>query len=241
MNVGETGEKVTDSKGNITLKVTDRLGRIKKVTAEGKTTTYEYFDNGNKRSVQYQDGSREEFTYYKDNRLNTLINKTANGSVLESYSYTYDGAHNQTSKVDKKGTTIYNYDSLNRLETVTEPSGNVTRYEFDMAGNRTKETFTKALIINNVLRTITSYSYNEQNRLMRYSKVNEVKAKEVIVIDPCERLSQELIYGCKYMLEHVSCISCETVQRTCKYECESCLSYQMPEVMSFARSTKEAS
>ncbi|WP_035381784.1 RHS repeat domain-containing protein, partial [Fervidicella metallireducens] len=78
--------------------------------------------------MQYQDGSREEFTYYKDNLLKTLVNKKSDGTVFESYSYTYDGAHNQTSKVDKKGTTIYTYDKLNRLETVTEPSGKVTSY-----------------------------------------------------------------------------------------------------------------
>ncbi|EYE87369.1 hypothetical protein Q428_13665, partial [Fervidicella metallireducens AeB] len=75
VDIGEIAEKVTDPKGNISLNIYDKVGRLKKVTAEGRTTTYEYFDNGNKKAVQYQDGSSEEFTYYKDNLLKTLVNK----------------------------------------------------------------------------------------------------------------------------------------------------------------------
>ncbi|WP_133051135.1 RHS repeat domain-containing protein, partial [Ruminiclostridium hungatei] len=59
------------------------------------------------------------------------MNKKADGSSIDSYSYTYDGAHNQISKTDTKGATNYEYDSLNRLEKVTEPNGRTTSYTFD--------------------------------------------------------------------------------------------------------------
>ena len=80
--------------------------------------------------------------------------------------YTYDAAGNQTSKTETvantaRGTTTYQYDALNRLETVTEPGGKTTEYTYDAAGNRTSENVTEASIT-----TITSYTYNAQNRMM---------------------------------------------------------------------------
>lgn len=158
---GFTAEKTTDPKGNITQKTYDKTGRLSAVTADGKTTTYLYYDNGNRQSVIYPDGSKEEYTYYQNNLNKTLTNKKADGTVIDTYSYTYDEANNQTSKTDGKGLTTYTYDSLNRLESVTETNGKITRYTFDKAGNRLTEAVT---IDGNT--GVTIYTYNEQNRLM---------------------------------------------------------------------------
>ena len=105
---------------------------------------------------------------------NTKLDAAGN-TIIDSYSYTYDAAHNQTSKTDAKGVTSYTYDVLNRLETVTEPSGTLeapstttTAYTYDAAGNRETETITKGTQI-----TVNTYIYNEQNRLTRVeTKVN---------------------------------------------------------------------
>ena len=68
VGTGEVAEASTDPKGNITTKVYDRVGRLKKVAdgnfATGDITTYTYYDNGNRDSVEYPDRSREEYTYY---------------------------------------------------------------------------------------------------------------------------------------------------------------------------------
>ena len=157
---GNWAESTTDPKGNETVKTYDRAGRLKTVTAEGKTTTYNYYDNGARESVEYSDGSREAYTYYKDNLLRTLINTKADGTVIDNYSYTYDAAHNETSKVDAKGTTVYTYDELNRLETITEPNGRTTSYRYDRAGNREWEAISEGSNS-----TVKHYRYNEQNRL----------------------------------------------------------------------------
>ncbi len=162
---GETAEKTIDPKGNITIKTYDNINRQKTVTADGNTTTYIYNANGTKQSVTYQDGTTEEYTYYKNNKNKTLTNKKADGTTIESYSYTYDANGNQTTKTDAKGTTTYTYDSQNRLQTITEPNGSTTTYTYDKAGNRTKETNTQNSNI-----TETTYTYNEQNRLLQTNK-----------------------------------------------------------------------
>lgn len=172
---GCTGERSTDPKGHITTKVFDRVGRLYTVTADGGTTTYAYYDNGNRQSVVYPGGAREDYTYDKNNRNKTLANKKADGTVIDSYSYTYDGAGNQISKTDQKGTTAYTYDSLNRLESVTDPAGIITRYTFDQAGNRLTE-----LVAGGENSKVTLYAYNEQNRLLNTTTVQGGESQKVV-------------------------------------------------------------
>ncbi|MGB8451173.1 MAG: RHS repeat-associated core domain-containing protein, partial [Anaerocolumna sp.] len=151
------------------------------MTYEGVKKKVAYYANGNRVSVIYSDGSREEYTYYPNNQVKTLINKRPDGSIMDSYSYTYDNAGNQLTKHEvingvEKGTTTYTYDTLNRLLTVTEPQGRVTTYEYDKAGNRLKETIT--ITDNSSGSTVTTehaYTYNNQNRLTDITtKVNNV-------------------------------------------------------------------
>ncbi len=164
---GLFSEITTDPKNNHTKKIYDKAGRLYKVIADGKTTTYEYYNDGSRKSVTYADGAKEEYTYYRDGLNRTLVNKKADGSVIDSYSYTYDGAHNQSSKTDSKGVTSYEYDSLNRLEKVTEPNGRTTSYTFDKAGNRLTEMILAVASVTgtSITSVTTSYTYNEQNRL----------------------------------------------------------------------------
>ena len=174
---GSTAEKSRDPKGNETTKVTDAAGRLIYVISEGKVTAYSYDENGNRSKVVYPDGkTKEEYEYYKDNLLKKLINIKADGTTMDEYSYSYDGAHNQTSKTEiingkEKGTTSYSYDKLNRLIKIQEPiketetAGRITSYTYDAAGNRETErtTTSKAAATKT---TLITYKYNEQNRLM---------------------------------------------------------------------------
>ncbi|MEN6314097.1 MAG: RHS repeat-associated core domain-containing protein [Clostridiaceae bacterium] len=160
VDTGCVKETSLDPKGNLTEKVYDRAGRLWIVTTDGKTTVYSYYDNGSRQSAAYQDGSREDYTYFADNLLCTLTNKKADGTVIDTYTYEYDAAHNQTGKTDSRGSTAYTYDALNRLETIAEPIGRSTTYTYDSAGNRKTET-----VAYGGSTIISSSSYNEQNRL----------------------------------------------------------------------------
>ncbi len=169
IDFGCWAETTTDPKQNVTTKVYDKAGRLWKVTSDGKTSTYTYYNNGSRQSIEYTGGTREDYTYYKDGLLWTLKNyKKTNGAetLIDSYVYEYDAAHNQTSKDEcinnvSKGVTTYSYDCLNRLENITEPnSTKTTIYTYDAAGNRETET-----VISGTTKKKTTYSNNEQNRL----------------------------------------------------------------------------
>ncbi|MDP4144966.1 MAG: right-handed parallel beta-helix repeat-containing protein, partial [Bacillota bacterium] len=175
VDAGCTEEKDTDAKGNVILKIYDKAGRLQKVIADGNTTTYNYYDNGNLQSVVYQGGANEQYTYYSNNLLKTLTDSNSDGTLIDKYAYTYDGAKNMLSKADSKGTTNYTYDVLNRLYTVTDPSGSVTVYTYDASGNRATAT-----TVNGVDTTLISYDNNDQNRLMgTETKVNNITTEKV--------------------------------------------------------------
>lgn len=167
MDTGCTAETSTDPKGNITTKIYDRVGRLLNVTADGKTTTYVYNDDGSQKSVTTAGVSSEEYTYDGNKRITGLTNKNSSGAAVDTYSYTYDNANNQVTKTDSKGLTKYEYDTLNRLSKVTEPTGKATTYTFDGAGNRSTQTITNGSNVD-----VTTYSYNDQNRLQNAVTVN---------------------------------------------------------------------
>ncbi len=160
MSPGFTAETTTDPKSNVTQKIYDKTGRMTSVVNGSMTTTYSYYNDGSKHLTTYAGGATEEYTYTPDNLLYTLVNRKADLSLIDSYTYTYDDAHNMLTKVDAKGTTSYLYDELNRLSQVTESGGRVTAYTFDASGNRATQIVT---LSGNV--TLTTYAYDLQNRL----------------------------------------------------------------------------
>ena len=160
LTVGVYAESIKDPKGNVTLREFDKAGRLVAVTADGKTTQYEYYANGSKSCVRYPDGSEAEYTYTENGLPQTIINRNAGGQAIESYQYLYDAANNLIKITDHKGITEYTYDSMNRIAAITEPSARKTSYSYDYAGNRETET-----VIQNNQCTETRYLYGEQNRL----------------------------------------------------------------------------
>jgi len=81
-------------------------------------------------------------------------------------SYTYDAAGNRTSVTVPSGTTVYEYDELNRLSEVKDPFGNTTTYTYDAVGNKLSISYSNG--------TITEYTYDKLYRLtkMETRKVN---------------------------------------------------------------------
>ena len=195
---GFKGEKTIDPKGNSTLKVYDKTGKLNAVTAETGTTNYDYYDNGSQKKVTLPNGVTSEYTYDADSRLKTLANKK-DATVIEQYSYDYDAAGNMTKKKDKKGDTAYEYDQLNRIQKVTEPGSKVTSYTYDAAGNRASETANGKTY---------QYTYDNRNRLTQVDATsdavkkvfeydnngNQIKQKDVTKSTNAESVIQENTY-----------------------------------------------
>ncbi|MBJ6362367.1 hypothetical protein ACFOQM_13820, partial [Paenibacillus sp. GCM10012307] len=81
---------LTDVKGNTTEKQYDRLGRLYRVLSnKAVTATYDYYTNGNRKTLTTPGSLTTQYSYYKNNLLKKLDN-LRNGSVQDSYSYTYD-------------------------------------------------------------------------------------------------------------------------------------------------------
>ncbi len=172
---------VTDRQGNTTEYTYDRSSRMETVSFEGRTAAYEYDENGNRKSIDYDGEAEENYTYDKNNRLLELANKKAGGSIISSYSYTYDRAGRQTSKTDSYGKTSYTYDKAGRILKVEAP-GKTTAYTYDGAGNRTSqdETYTSEQTVPAVDGTGISeikyivkrseYVYSNTNRLLKLSE-----------------------------------------------------------------------
>lgn len=155
-------QETSSTSGFTTTKTYDSLQRLSTVNDGSSTITYSYYNNGSRQKTDYGNNTTEVYAYNTDNTLKTLTNSAIN-AVIGIYSYTYDKAGNQTSKIetttDAGITTSYYYDELNRLKKVNENS-KTTIYTYDALGNRKTET------ARTTSGTGKYYTYNDQNRLV---------------------------------------------------------------------------
>ena len=104
------------------------------------------------------------YTYDKCGYLASLVNKK-NGTVLDSYEYSYDQAGNLVASSQKRegmpeatGSYEYGYDEIGRLNRVVKDGSPLRSYTYDAFGNRT---------ILDEAGAKTEYLYNKANQLMR--------------------------------------------------------------------------
>ena len=134
----------------------DFLNRLTDVNDGGQIVTIGYTPIGMRSSTILPNGCKIEYAYDELYRLLSIINKKDDGTVLSSYSYTYDNTINRLTMTDHDSMiTSYQYDNLYQLEKVTNDSGTVT-YDYDPVGNRI--TMTNAV-------GSTAYSYDDANQL----------------------------------------------------------------------------
>ncbi|MCM3068244.1 DNRLRE domain-containing protein [Priestia flexa] len=120
-----------------------------------------YDERGNITSVINSNGTYTTKDYDAGNRLKSLRNYNDEGQLLSTYNYKYDENDNWINVTTDKGTTSYQYDSLNQLTQEILIDGTIIIYEYDKAGNRTKK------IIKKDLQTTTqTYTYDAGNRLV---------------------------------------------------------------------------
>ncbi|MEO3943956.1 RHS repeat-associated core domain-containing protein [Gorillibacterium sp. CAU 1737] len=128
-------QSVTDRLGNKTVYAYDMSNRMVEVTYGDASVRYAYDKNGNRTTVTHSGGVKEQFRFDKNNRLTVLTNQRPDGSVISSYTYTYDANGRQSSRKDDYGTTTYTYDEDGRITRVVTP-GKTTVYAYDGSNNR---------------------------------------------------------------------------------------------------------
>lgn len=196
-STGLLADTTVDQNKNMMTRIYDEAGRLKHVTDgdvnKAYIAEYNYYKNGARKNVIYSTNAKEEYTYYDNGLLKSLVNKNADESILESFTYTYDVNDNIVTKKDKKGTTTYTYDALNRLTKVTDDfSGKVIEYsKYDSAGNRELEIITEGSFVKE-----NSYVYNDLNQIQTITTtINKVVDK---VITYSRSGNKETIYTEEY-------------------------------------------
>jgi len=156
-------------------------GNLDTIVSDGNTFDYDYYDTGYVKSISYPDGLKTTYEYDNINRI-TKVTTTKNGSAINTFKYEYDNNGNTTKEIRNGVATLYSYDSLDRLISVTYSDGTSVTYEYDALNNRTKETYSNGDVKDYVYdekyqlkeiklngQTTDSFTYNESGG---YSRIN---------------------------------------------------------------------
>lgn len=164
--------KRTDANNSATIYQYDAFNRLIKITyPDAKTVTFTYDNRGNRTQMVDPVGS-SSYVYDNFNRLTQTTN--AYGKILK---YTYDNANNLKTIVypDSGGTVTYNYDSNNRLISVSDLDGKTTTYSYNKNGTLATRSLPNAIQ--------TTYTYDAANRVssITHAKSTITLAKSVYI------------------------------------------------------------
>ncbi|MFZ4508840.1 MAG: RHS repeat-associated core domain-containing protein [Fimbriimonas sp.] len=135
-----------------------RLTSVQKFP-ENETTGWVYDTYGRLTRQNNSNGTYALYGHDGLDRLNSLVHKKSDGTVLTSEDYVYDQAGNLTTKTVDGVTTTYGYDNIDQL-TSESRTGYVCSYTYDSNGNRLTKT------LNGVTET---YSYDVGDKLLSRS------------------------------------------------------------------------
>ncbi len=129
----------------------------------GRNTAFSYDNAGRRMGLNLPNGTKTSYSYDQASRLTDLTHKTG-GSILDSFSYTYDSIGNRLSVARPEEKINYTYDLLDRLieATPTKLQGKdktmehkAEEFSYDPVGNRISGPESK-----------DTYSYNQGNQLV---------------------------------------------------------------------------
>ncbi len=171
----------------------DALNRLKTVTDAQGTVTYDYDAIGRQTKVTFSSGITTSYEYDSRNRITNITHKKSDGTVLQSFAYTYDTAGNRTQEctvgwaflpTNTPRCVDYTYNEVNQLtkEVVSnDPNGNntITTFTYDAVGN---------LVTKTIDGISENYSYNENDQLTTKGSVRVEGSGDANAIVPAGKL-----------------------------------------------------
>ncbi|MDO4945468.1 MAG: polymorphic toxin-type HINT domain-containing protein [Ruminococcus sp.] len=178
--------KVKDPSGYVTVMTYDGNGNILTVTGpNGEKNSYTYNVKNLLETQTEYTSARKSYTYNKNGQI---LTEAIEGLGVRTYGYTngkitsvsdyennlsentYDEYGNLRSQTDREGhQTVYNYDLLNRVISITNEDGTES-YTYDSMGNKTSVTDSRG--------NTTYYTYNSNNWL-----ISTTNAKGTVTYD----------------------------------------------------------
>ena len=153
----------------------DKCGDLLTVTEpDGSVNTYTYDKKGRCTGLKRADGTEESYSYDKADRLSAQTDKNADGSLLHSYTYTYDGAGNIIkiggTADTAAGHAVMTYDKDNRLATYNgekvtyDERGNMLHGPLNgEMGDYTYDCRNRLIETKAADGTVTAYTYDAEN------------------------------------------------------------------------------
>ena len=167
------GNMLTMTAGGKTTSYTyDLFGRKTKITdARGAEETYTYRLDG--ALIEKNDRNGTKFTYTYDSMLRPIEDKAEKDDKTQVISYTYTATGAVRSKANETATLLYTYDSLGRVATETEISGNTSAKNEYFYNSRDLRTDHK-LYRNDLLVSWMGYEYDALGRVISACTKKEI-------------------------------------------------------------------
>lgn len=147
----------------------DARNRLETAAVGANVTTYTYTPDGKKATVTFPNGTDVKYTYYPNNRIQSVVNQvTASSGLISSYTYEYTANGNRSKQIEvqdgQSETTTYNYDAADRLidYTVAGTGTTTTAYTYDGYNRKTEE-----VTENGTIAKSRTYFYDETNWLVQ--------------------------------------------------------------------------
>ena len=153
----------------------DKCGDLLTVTEpDGSVNTYTYDKKGRCTGLKRADGTEESYSYDKADRLSAQTDKNADGTIRNSYTYTYDGAGNIIkiggTADTAAGHAVMTYDKDNRLATYNgekvtyDERGNMLHGPLNgEMGDYTYDCRNRLIETKAADGTVTAYTYDAEN------------------------------------------------------------------------------
>ncbi|MBI5874882.1 MAG: RHS repeat-associated core domain-containing protein [Deltaproteobacteria bacterium] len=167
----------------------DSNNRLVQIITNAGSFNFEYDKAARRIKLSRPNGTYTTYSYDPGGRLTNLTHRTSNGSIINSFTYSYDKVGNVLTKTDTDIKYTYTYDAIYRLTQAIpakltykdkdkEQESKAEYYGYDAVGNRLRGPETRDFYSYNQLDQLTedrkhSYEYDKNGNLTRKTEKDD--------------------------------------------------------------------